>query len=363
MASLRARFRKAVVPALRGTVLTAFAAVAIALAGSALHAPSTMATPVDDDDSAKKAASPVVGEPGVVTIDRDAQAKGGIETAKPTPTTFRDEVRAYGTVLPLDRLVALYNAALTDAVQIQIAEVKQAESRAADARAKALLKAFSSAQAQAETAAAAAAIDTAGVAMAKAQMEALRNNAVLEWGRVLGDAIVARAQPATDLVAGRARLVQFSIQPGMIVAPPRRLSFALGGGALVEGGFVSEAAHADPKVQNVGYLYAVPAVAGLLPGTSVLAALPKGVTQPGVGIPSSAVVWHAGKPWLYLRTAPDRFERRPIGAAAAPTPDGGYVVPAKSLGSGQDKAIVTAGAQVLLSQEMRAQIPFDEDDN
>jgi hypothetical protein len=89
--------------------------------------------------------------------------------------------------------------------------------------------------------------------------------------------------------------------------------------------------------------------------------LPYGAAKPGVGIPPSAILWQAGKAWIYVRTGSDRFERRAIGAEAAPTADGGYVLPATSLRN--DKLIVVAGAQTLLSEESKSQIPSDEDSN
>ena len=70
---------------------------------------------------------------------------------------------------------------------------------------------------------------------------------------------------------------------------------------------------------------------GALTGMNVLATLPNGAARPGVGIPPSAVIWQAGKAWIYVRAGSDRFERRAIGDDAAPTADGGYVLPATSL--------------------------------
>lgn len=296
----------------------------------------------------------------IVELDRDSQEKGGIETAAASPVVYRDQVRCYGTVLPLDRLISLYNASLIDAAQLRAAKLKMAASRVASDRAQSLLKVFPNAKAPAETAEATVEQDGAGVALAEAQIQALRNTAVAEWGPVLGEAIASRSALARDLVERRTVLVQISLQPGTTVTPPPTLAFSPGEAAGVDGQLISEAAQADPKIQAVGYLYSVPASAGLLPGVSMLAVLPKGENKPGLRIPPSAVVWQAGRPWLYLRTAPDRFERRPIVETAAPLPEGGYVVPKTSLA--QDGTIVVAGAQVLLSQEMRAQIPSDEDD-
>ena len=321
----------------------------------------------DDDDDLPKAhitIAPTAGaEIGAVKLSRDGQDKGGVTVAEPAPAPFQDRARAYGTVLPLDRLTALFNASLASAAQMQAAQAKKVASKAADARAQALLKIFPTARAQAETATAAAETDAAGVAAVNAQIDALHNTALQDWGPVLGEAVASRAQLASDLVARRTVLVQVAAEPGATVTPPVRLAFALAEDKSVEGRLVSESAQLDPKVQNVGYLYAVPAASGLVPGASVLTSLPKGTGDAGLSIPASAIVWQDGKPWIYVRTTPDRFERRPLGELALPTLGGGYVVPAKSLAGRGDKALVTVGAQMLLSQEMRAQIPSDEDGN
>ncbi len=345
--------------AARSTLVAAAVVASGVLIVDSLNKPDAHAAHETDDDDAKAKVPSTDGR--VVRIDRDGQQNGGIESAAPSAMPYQDLVRAYGTVLALDRLTALYNTAMTDATQLQAAEVKAAASRRANDRVKEFLKVFSTAKAQAEAAEAAYQIDSAGVDAAGAQIEALKNIAIQDWGSVLGEAVANRTPLATNLVHRKTALVQVSLQPGAVVAPPRRLSFLVGTAQAVEGQLLSEATQLDPKMQSAGFLYAVPMTPDLLPGTSVLAYLPKGNAEPGVGIPSSAVVWQAGKPWMYLRTAPDTFERHAIDAAAAPTPDGGYIVPAKSLP--RDKPIVVAGAEILLSQEMRTQIPADEDDH
>ena len=365
LGSLQSTVGRSLVRAITGSALVVVVVVAFVEMSAATRAPSVPRLDDDYDAAPPKsdAKAPPSSEPRIVRLDHESQEKGGIAVAVPSAVPFQEQVRAYGTVLALDRLTPLYNAALTNAAQLQAAEAKQAESRAADARAQTLLKAFSTAKAQAETAAAAAQIDSAGVATAKAQIEALRNTAIQDWGLTLGLAIVSRARLATDLVTRQTCLVQLSLQPGAAAEKPLdRLAFSLAGSRPLEGRFVSEAAQIDPKIGTIGYLYTVPAAPGLLPGASIIATLPEGAAKAGVGIPPSAVVWQAGKPWVYLRVAPERFERRAIDGASAPTADGGYVVPRQGFATPGDKGLVVAGAQVLLSQEMHAQIPSDEDD-
>jgi hypothetical protein len=298
---------------------------------------------------------------GVVKLDSEGQEKGGIETAAPREITYQGQVRAYGVILPLDRLMSLYNGSLNAALQLKSAEIKLAASKTANARAQNLLKVFPTAASQAETAQATDQIDAAAVETAQAQMEAISNTAIQEWGPVLGQAIVSRAALAEKLIRRQSCLIQLTLQPGAIAEAPAQISVSFGGGTTAKADLISEATQADPKIPNVSFLYSIPSVPGALTGMSVVASFPDGAAKPGVGIPASAVVWQAGRAWMYVQAGSDRFERRAIGEAAAPTADGGYVLPAADWMP--DKLVVVAGAQTLLSEESKSQMQSSEDDN
>ncbi len=89
---------------------------------------------------------------------------------------------------------------------------------------------------------------------------------------------------------------------------------------------------------------------------NVLAFLPTGKSVGGVTVPATAIVWWQDRAWVYRRTLRDAFTRAEI-ATELPAPGGGYIV--KDLPPDTD--IVTRGAQLLLSEEFRAQIQVDED--
>jgi hypothetical protein len=73
-------------------------------------------------------------------------------------------------------------------------------------------------------------------------------------------------------------------------------------------------------------------------------------------VPESAVVWLQGKAWVYLRTGPETFVRREVTPDLA-GPDGGYIVS----GLAADTQVAVRGAQMLLSEEFRAQVRGDQD--
>lgn len=304
------------------------------------------------------AARPVV--PGTLKIDDDDQERGGIEAAAPKEIAYQEQARAYGVILPLDRFVTLYNSAIAAMQQLKAAEAKLDASRTANVRAQKLLKVFPTAAAQAETAQAAESIDRAAVDTARAQVDAIRNTAVLEWGAVLGPGLAARSALAESLVGRKACLVQVTLQPGIAAAAPAQLDITLGNGETAKADLVSPATQADPKIASASYFYVMPVTASTLAGATVAAVLPKGEPKPSVVIPASAVVWMAGRPWVYIKTSAETFERKAIESDAVPAADGGYIV-AKSRWPA-DRQIVTAGAQALLSEETKSQRSDEDND-
>jgi hypothetical protein len=87
-----------------------------------------------------------------------------------------------------------------------------------------------------------------------------------------------------------------------------------------------------------------------------------GTPVDGYVIPPSAIVWWAGRPWVYAKIAGDQFSRRQIPTDMPVGREGEFVVPVSAL-SEPEQAIVLRGAQMLLSEEFRAQIQVEGDDD
>ncbi len=317
---------------------------------------------VDDDDArpvAQSAQAAAAKAAGTVTLDAEAQGKGGIVAAAPKDVIYQEKARAYGVVLPLDRLTSLYNDASAAAQRLKAAEIKLSASQGANVRAQNLLKVFPSAAAQADAADAAAKIDAANVDAARDRIDALKNTAVQDWGSVLGPAIAARAPLAENLVRRQSALIQLTLQPGVEAQAPARIDVAFGTGATAQAELVSPATQTDPKIASASFLYVAPASPAALSGASVSAWLPKGEARASVVIPPAAVVWQDGKAWIYVKAAADRFQRKPLDDDATPTADGGFVLPADLWPQGQ--SLVVEGAQALVSEESKSLGKSDED--
>jgi hypothetical protein len=296
------------------------------------------------------------GDP-VVTLDTETQQRSGIETGVLPSTPHSDEVRAYGMVLDVARLTELSNNYINAKAQVQTAQAKLAMSKPAYDRAQKLFNdTHVISQAQVQAAEAAFGTDQASLIAAEAQVRTRTATAYQEWGAVLGKSLVEESPMIKALIERQSFLLQITLPPGVVLsAPPATASIKVGD-SRQQIIFVSPATRIDPRIQGISFFYTAPAASGVLPGMNVLGFLPSGKSSDGVAVPASAVVWWQDRAWIYRRTGPSTFTRLAI-ATDLPSPDGGYI--ANNVPT--DAEIVTQGAQLLLSEEFRAQIQVGED--
>ncbi|MBU6478296.1 MAG: multidrug transporter, partial [Xanthomonadaceae bacterium] len=186
----------------------------------------------------------------------------------------------------------------------------------------------------------------------QAALAALETIALQQWGPVLGKSINDGSALIENLIARRDLLLQVTLPTGNdLSAPPATAYIQIDKTSRAPIALVSAATRTDPKIQGVSFLYLVPAHSGVLPGMNVLALLPSGSAIKGQIVPASAIVWWQDRAWAYRRTAASTFTRIEI-STDHPAPGGGFVVTALPNGA----QIVTRGAQLLLSEEFRAQI-------
>lgn len=301
--------------------------------------------------------STVNGAP-VITLDAETQHRNGIETTPVTPAPYQDQIRAYGTVLDLARLTDLSNSYANAKAHLQTAQAKLAASKTAYERAQKLYKDQQNVSlAQLQTAEATFRTDQAAVASAESQLRTLAATAYQEWGPVLGRSLIDGSPMITRLIERQDFLLHVTLPPGVsLSAPPSTAAIETGKNARAAITFVSPATHTDPKIQGISFFYIAPAQSGVLPGMNVMAFLPSGPTVEGVTVPESAIVWWQDRAWAYRRMGATTFTRIDI-PTDLPAPDGGFIV--KYLPKNAE--IVTRGAQLLLSEEFRAQIQVGRD--
>ncbi|MFZ5926393.1 MAG: efflux RND transporter periplasmic adaptor subunit [Acidobacteriota bacterium] len=121
----------------------------------------------------------------------------------------------------------------------------------------------------------------------------------------------------------------------------------------VPGVRVSLAPAVDPRTLGQGYLFRVAGLGGMLrPGAAVTAYLRvPGKAATGVLIPYTSLVRHDGKTWVYRQIAEQRFTRQEVKLDRSSSR--GWLV---TQGVFTGDRIVTVGAQMLLSEELKSQI-------
>lgn len=287
----------------------------------------------------------------MVTLSAEAQRASGVQTTTLRKAHYRQQVRAYGTVLDLEPLTNLSNSYVSALSARQTARARLEASKPAYERAKALYKIQGASLAQAEAAEAAFRSDEAGMAAAESQLDTLATTTQQTWGPTLARGMIDRTPTFTRLIERRAVLIQVTLPPGIAMAHPPATAFAeLADDSRAPLDYVSPATKTDPRIQGLSFFYTAAAETQLLPGMSVAAFVPSDTVRDGIIVPSASIVWWQSRAWIYLKKGSDGFVRHQI-ATDIPTPQGDYVVPQLADGS----EVVTQGAQMLLSEEQKAQ--------
>jgi hypothetical protein len=316
-----------------------------------------------EDEKGIEAPSRVTNENGRTTLDvpTATQQASGIATAPLKKADYKSSEVVYGVVSDLKSLMELrtrYRAALAEAevVRAQLvnsaAEHKRLAALHADDR-NVSARAVQSAYAQWQA-------DKAKLRAAEGMAANIADNMRAAWGEVLSRwAKDANSKIFDALIRHEEAIVQFTIPFDVKINPGDPLSVtpiaAAGEGRNAT--YVSPSPQVDPQATGRTFFYRTSG-RDLRVGTRVEGRFKTDrVASPGVVIPVSAVVWHAGKAWAYVELGEEKFERREV--ATANELDGGW------FNSGEFSAgeeVVVSGAQLLLSEEFKHQIRNENED-
>jgi hypothetical protein len=331
----------------------------------------------DEDEAKNRIQVPsrlrIVNGQAELLLSRAAERNAGIATAPIGPRIGPGSVQAYGEVLdaaPLTELASRYQSA---AAQLAAAHAKLTASQAELARARALYQDRQNVSAaQVQSAQSSAQSDQAALDAARASLTALSAAIAQGWGPVLAGAVMHDNALLRSISRRSAYLIAVTLPAGAAPASAAATASArLPTGDSIALQRVSASTSANPQLQGLRYYYRATATAGLIAGLNLPVTLAGGAATPaGLTVPESAVVWLQGRPWIYrLLPAPAAAAHAgsagPAASAAAPrtfireaiapsgqASDGGYVVPTLP----PDAQVVVQGAQLLLSEEYRAQV-------
>lgn len=334
--------------------LAASLAIATAAAWYVFQTVASPGTATPDASAPRPASTPAaqtIGAERVLTVGLDAQRASGIEVAPVTATRVRAQYEAYATVVdpqPLFDLSTKLAAARADvttfAEQARNSEAQYQRSRQLfDDDHNVSLKALQDAHALMQA-------DRDKLQSARAALAGLSATARAQFGDVLAHAVAAPGSEwLTRLQSGRTSLLRITLPSTLGSGAPERLTLRTPDGESIAANKLSPSPIVDPSVQGTPWLYAAPRALPAGMHTLAVAAAPQ-TSAPAWLIPTDAIVWYGGQTWAYVRTAPDRFARRLVQSASED--DAGVAVTA---GFRAGDSIVTRGAQLLLSEELKPQ--------
>lgn len=299
----------------------------------------------------------------VVRVSAESQAASGITTRALAAARSADTLEIYGVVVDVQPLLeqrGRYLAAASDAqarnaaVAAAEAEYRRMQTLFRDAR-NVSEQALHSAEARYQT-------ERAQLAAARAAMTTLRDTMLTSWGRVVtGWATNPDSRRLQALLERRSQLIQLSF-PYEIPDTTARSRIAIapvtGRGRMHAMRFLSESPRIDAALPGQTFFYIVDD-AGLRTGARVVAQVGAGSEKvEGVIVPNEAIVWHAGKSWIYLREDNDKFARYEV--SASNELGDGWFNRDPNLAPGRE--VVVSGAQLLLSEELKFQIRNENED-
>ncbi len=209
---------------------------------------------------------------------------------------------------------------------------------------------------------------------------AIRDELAQGWSPQLADAVLSGNDPLIGAVVERERvLLRLTLPPGRslvgeeVAAEQARVAVLVPAGddrapRRLAAQVVAPAPGTDERLQGETWWLSVPSPR-LRTGMRLAAEVQAQdvVARRGALVPSTAVVWHDGRPWVYVAAEDEELAAAGAGvayvrqdlSAAIEQFDGWFA----SVGIEPGQEVVVRGATTLLSEEYRWQIPTEDDDD
>ncbi len=297
----------------------------------------------------------------VVRLNTETQKLSGIETITLKPASHHSEFTAYGKAINLQPLLALRNRyllALTERSSAK-AKFKQAEqniNRQQDLYSQGVSSKRSLQEQQAQWQSSKAQADATHF-----QGKAVIDEALLLWGKELTDwALSSDSDKLSAFLSGHQKLLQITLPTNKHLPESVRTIYIEASGNRSKANkaeLISVATRAETVAQGESYYFQT-GNKNIITGMNVTAWIPERNEQmTGVIIPKSALIWYMDQALVYIKTSEETFSRRTLNHYSASAE--GYFIP-DAIKPGEQ--VVTKGAQMLLSEELRGQIPNEDDD-
>lgn len=297
----------------------------------------------------------------LLQISAAKRRASGIATARIESIEFSAETHAFGSVVdlrPLLTLRARYAETKADlaATRATVAASRRAYQRLAELHRQDAISRYKLEDQHSRWQA-----DTAQVDAASSRLRGIRENALQGWGKPITQwALDGDSETFRHILDGREALLLVALPSGVTLPEDLTTIQVENIGSVLKrrsAHYVSPAPMTDSATQGETYFFRTKGD-NLRTGMRLAAWIPQPNRRThGALIPASAVVWHGGRAWCYIQLDEERFVRRVL---RRPVKRGSAWLVEDRFAS--NEKVVTVGAQLLLSEEFRGQIPDEDDD-
>jgi len=278
-------------------------------------------------------------------------------------SSHQASISTYGNVVSIDSLIELRNRYLAVKSEIDVLKATLSHDKSEFERLKALNQDNKNVSDKALAGAAAnTKSDETKITAAESNAKNISDSIRQLWGDTLAQHAI---NPKTSnllqaLISNKRVLIQTTL-PFDAAEPKQNSSIMIAPTAApshtMSAQYVSPAPLTNSTIQGKTYFYHA-VTNELRAGMQINATTATSSKKSnGVIVPNNAIIWYAGKPWVYQKTGADQFSRKPIHTNIE-VDDGWFY-------QGHLKAndeVVISGAQLLLSEEFKSQIMNENDD-
>ncbi len=299
----------------------------------------------------------------IISISPAAQKQSDILTSPLKASSHQASISTYGNVVSIDSLIELRNRYLAVKSEIDVLKATLSHDKSEFERLKALNQDNKNVSDKALAGAAAnTKSDETKITAAESNAKNISDSIRQLWGDTLAQHAI---NPKTSdllqaLISNKRVLIQTTL-PFDAAEPKQNSSIMIAPTAApshtMSAQYVSPAPITNSTIQGKTYFYHA-VTNELRAGMQINATTATSSKKSnGVIVPNNAIIWYAGKPWVYQKTGADQFSRKPIHTNIE-VDDGWFY-------QGHLKAndeVVISGAQLLLSEEFKSQIMNENDD-
>lgn len=311
----------------------------------------------DDNEQMEKVS---LGSFPVILLDKETQQNSGIQTLETQLTSYRPEFIVFGKAANIQPLLTLRHQYLQALTESKSAKARFSQSEHGIKRLRDLYSHGIAAKRSLQEQHSQWQAHKSQVEAARFHIQAILEETRLNWGKQLTDWIInSDSDKLEPFLSGERILLQITLQSNRQLAEDIQTIMVDPSGNRMTAqpaSLISQAPKIDNTLQGSSYFFQA---AGnvIKTGMNVSAWIPeKKDPVQGIIVPKSALIWSMDQGFVYIKTGEREFNRRMI-RTNIPTSDGYFI--SESIKAGEK--IVTTGGQMLWSEELRGQIPGNDD--